>query len=61
MLLLSSFDDMVMGEGETDAIKTVNTTVVNTNDDAWYTIQGVRVAQPTKGIYIHNNKKVVIK
>lgn len=61
MLLLSSFDDMVMGEGEADAIKTVNTTVVNTNDDAWYTIQGVRVAQPTKGIYIHNNKKVVIK
>lgn len=30
-------------------------------DDAWYTLQGVRVAQPTKGIYIHQNKKVVIK
>ena len=30
-------------------------------DGAWYTIQGQRVAQPTKGLYIHNGKKVVIK
>lgn len=30
-------------------------------DGAWYTIQGVRVAQPTKGVFIHNGKKVVIK
>ena len=33
----------------------------NENDGAWYTIQGVRVAQPTKGVFIHNGKKVVIK
>jgi hypothetical protein len=30
-------------------------------DDAWYTPQGVRVNVPTKGIYIHNNKKVIIQ
>ena len=30
-------------------------------DGAWYTIQGVRVAQPTKGLYIHNGKKVILK
>lgn len=30
-------------------------------EGAWYTIQGVRVAQPTKGIFIHNGKKVVVK
>ena len=30
-------------------------------DGAWYTTQGQRVAQPTKGLYIHNGKKVVIK
>jgi hypothetical protein len=30
-------------------------------EGAWYTIQGVRVDQPTKGLYIHNGKKVVIK
>ena len=27
----------------------------------WYTIQGVRVDQPTKGLYIHNGKKVMVK
>ena len=31
------------------------------DDDAWYTPQGVRVAVPGKGIYIHNNKKVIFK
>ncbi len=30
-------------------------------EGAWYTIQGVRVDQPTKGLYIHNGKKVVLK
>lgn len=30
-------------------------------DGAWYTLQGIRVAQPTKGIFIHNGKKVIIK
>ena len=31
-------------------------------DNAWYTLQGVRVAEPkTKGVYIHNGKKVIIK
>ena len=30
-------------------------------DDAWYTLQGVKVAHPTKGVYIHNQKKVILK
>lgn len=30
-------------------------------DDAYYTLQGVKVAHPTKGIYIHNGKKMIIK
>jgi len=30
-------------------------------EDVYYTIQGVKVTHPTKGIYIHNNKKVIIK
>lgn len=29
-------------------------------DDAWYTLQGVRVDRPTRGIYIHKGKKVMI-
>ena len=31
------------------------------NDGAWYTIQGVRVDKPAKGLYIHNGKKIVVK
>ena len=30
-------------------------------DNAWYTLQGVRVAQPTRGIYVRNGKKIIIK
>ena len=32
-----------------------------TDDDAFYTLSGVRVTNPTKGIYIKNGKKVVVK
>lgn len=32
-----------------------------TDDDAFYTLNGVRTTNPTKGIYIKNGKKVVIK
>ena len=30
-------------------------------DNAYYTLQGIRVEKPTKGIYIHNGKKIVVK
>ena len=30
-------------------------------DSGWYTLQGQRVEHPTKGIYIHNGKKVILK
>lgn len=52
----STFEDE-----ETDGIMTVNFSKPTVNDDAWYTLQGVKVAIPTKGIYIHKNQKVVIK
>ena len=32
-----------------------------TQDGEYYTLQGVRVANPTKGVYILNGKKVIIK
>ena len=41
----------------TDGISTVETKAVN--GDALYDLQGRRVAQPTKGIYIVNGKKVI--
>lgn len=32
-----------------------------TGDNAWYTIMGQRVSQPTQGLYIHQGKKVIVK
>ena len=40
-------------------IETVETE--KAEDGAWYTIQGVRVDKPAKGLYIHNGRKVVVK
>jgi hypothetical protein len=31
------------------------------SDNAYYTLQGQRVAKPGKGLYIRNGKKVLIK
>ena len=47
-------------EEEVNSIKDVKMTTA-VNDDTWYTLQGVKVAHPAKGIYINNGKKVVIK
>jgi hypothetical protein len=33
----------------------------NAPSDAYYTLQGQRVAKPGKGLYIKNGRKVVIK
>ena len=47
-----------LGGNET-AIKNIETE--KTTDNAYYTLQGVKVVNPAKGVYIHNGKKVVIK
>ena len=52
------FDDEEMG-GVTE-IQNVET-VKTHHDNAYYTLQGIKVLTPTKGIYIHNGKKIVIK
>lgn len=31
------------------------------DNSAFYTLQGIRVAAPEKGVYIHNGKKVIVK
>lgn len=36
-------------------------TMKKSADKAYYTLQGVKVLRPTKGIYIHGGKKIVIK
>lgn len=41
-------------------IENIQTDAPASNGD-WYTLQGVRVTNPTKGVFIHNGKKVIIK
>ncbi len=62
----------VMGEklpSETTGIVNVNDNVndndngngiFNRNDGAYYTLQGLRTATPTRGIYIHIGKKIIV-
>lgn len=45
----------------TTAIEAVERAKETVSDGAWYTLQGVRVDKPAKGVYIHNGKKVVVK
>lgn len=47
-------------DNETTGISELKNNVSNT-DAAYYTLQGVKVAKPVKGIYIHLGKKVIIK
>lgn len=46
-------------DGVTDSIEKVAASVENS--DEYYTLQGVKVANPTKGVYIRNGKKVIVK
>ena len=54
-------------EGETTAIETISidpTATANpaeATDNTYYNLNGQRVTTPTKGIYIHNGRKVIIK
>lgn len=60
-MLFINFIDEPDDLGTTD-ISAVSNDGVAIDNDAWYTLQGVRVSAPTKGgIYIHNGRKVVIK
>lgn len=44
---------------QTTGISNVN--VEGAENGVWYTLQGVRVDKPQKGVFIHNGKKVVLK
>ena len=50
----------IVHDGETTGINAVNT-AAGKMDGEWYDLSGRRVAQPAKGIYVKNGKKVVIK
>lgn len=54
---------MLIFDDETSGVTEIKNVEVNkqNNDNAYYTLQGIKVLKPTKGIFIHNGKKIVIK
>ena len=50
-----------IGNDDEDGTTGINVQSSIQSDNAYYTLQGQRVAKPGKGLYIHNGKKVVIK
>ena len=51
--------DITFDNGDVTGIKAVNTQ--KSFDGSFYNLNGQRIAQPTKGLYIVNGKKVVLK
>ena len=45
----------------TTGIKEVKNEFQKTTKGKWYNLMGVEVIAPSKGVYIHNGKKVVLK
>ena len=49
-------------DGILTSISEVNTDINSPyTDGAYYTPAGVRVTKPSKGLYIHNGRKVIVK
>ena len=48
-------------EGDNDETTGINSVNAEANNGAYYNLQGIRVAQPTKGLYIVNGKKMLVK
>ncbi len=57
----ASAKSMVIGinDGTTTAIN--NAVESGEKQDVWFNLQGQRVAKPSRGIYIHNGKKVICR
>jgi len=44
-----------------DKAAAVHAITAEQDNDSYYNLHGVKVAQPTKGLYIHNGKKLIVK
>lgn len=42
-------------------LSVAQSTLLTPRTDVWYTLQGVRVSRPQRGIYIRNGRKVITK
>ena len=58
-------DDIILmkpqGDPDVTGISTLPGERSSLSDNNWYTIQGVRVDKPTKGLYIHRGQKTVVR
>lgn len=52
---------IVFDDSETTGINNVKHAATTNNNGEFYDLQGRRIAQPTKGLYIVNGKKIVLK
>ena len=50
----------IVYQGDVTGIEAVET-AADSKEDAFYTLSGVRVSHPVKGLYIKNGKKVMVK
>lgn len=57
---VTSAREFIAFDNETTGIKNL-TPALSQSEGAWYDLQGRKVAQPTKGLYIVNGQKVVLK
>ena len=55
------WDNVVLTKEEIDAIESVLPSSMSDKDGETYDLSGRRVTHPRKGIYIQNNKKIVVK
>ena len=55
------FFDIVLDDSETTGIHSVNGSRLTVNGSNYYDLSGRRVENPTRGLYIVNGKKIVIK
>ena len=47
--------------GDTDAIEAIENGQLTTGNEAIYNLAGQRVSKATRGIYVKNGRKVVVK
>jgi hypothetical protein len=55
-----SFRSIENDDNGTTGLK-VQSSIFNVQSDPYYTLQGQRVVNPGKGLYIKNGKKVIVK
>ena len=51
----------IVGISFEEGVTGINSIASDTREDAYYSLTGVRVTNPTKGVYIHKGKKVVVE